>query len=106
MKLIAMESHRWSGTRREWGVPEACVRTLDEHVVRLHKIRLNCGVGKLRSPLEHRLDYPSRHVADVSIAMTARCEPGRLRNDAGFIEGWMVMVMVGLLPSALVNGIV
>jgi hypothetical protein len=26
-----------------------------------------------------------------------------LRNDAGFVEGWMVVVVVGL-PSAMVEG--
>ena len=44
-----------------------------------------------------------RHVADVNIATTARWEPSRLRNDAGFVEGW-----VRLLPSAyaaLVEGV-
>ena len=35
------------------------------------------------------------HVADVNIATTARCEPNRLRNDAGFVDGWMVVVVVG-----------
>ena len=42
------------------------------------------------------------HVADVNVATTARCEPSRLRNDAGFVEGWMVVVAVGLL---LVEGV-
>ena len=58
-----------------------------------------------RELLEHRLDHPARHVADVNIAMMTRCEPGRLRNDAGFVEGWMVVVMVGLLPGAFVEGV-
>ena len=43
------------------------------------------------------------HVADVNIATTARWEPSRLRNDAGFVEGW-----IGPLPSApavLVEGV-
>jgi hypothetical protein len=29
------------------------------------------------------------------MATTARCESNRLRNDAGFVEGW-----IGPLPSA------
>ena len=37
------------------------------------------------------------HVADVNIATTARCELSRLRNDAGFVEGRMVVAVVGLL---------
>ena len=43
------------------------------------------------------------HVADVNIATTTRCEPSRLRNDAGFVDGWMVVVMIGLVPRALVE---
>ena len=43
------------------------------------------------------------HIADVNIAGTARCEPSSLQNDVGFVEGWMVMVMVALLPSAVVE---
>jgi hypothetical protein len=39
----------------------------------------------------------------VNIATTARCEPSRLRKDAGFVDGWMVVVVVGLLPRALVE---
>ena len=35
------------------------------------------------------------HVAHVSIATTARCEPSTLRNDVGFVDGWMVVVAVG-----------
>jgi hypothetical protein len=38
------------------------------------------------------------------MATTARWEPSRLRNDAGFVDGWMVVVVVGLLPGALVKG--
>jgi hypothetical protein len=72
------------------------------------KINPAAAVGCLRlcprELLEHRLENPARHVADVNIAMTTRCEPVRLRNDAGFVEGWLVVVvMVGLLPSALVE---
>ena len=37
-----------------------------------------------------------RHVTDVNMARTARWEPSRLRNDAGFVEGW-----IGPLPSAV-----
>jgi hypothetical protein len=46
------------------------------------------------------------HVADVNIATTARCAPSRLRNDAGFVDGWMAVVVVWLLllPRALVEG--
>ena len=36
------------------------------------------------------------HVADVNITTTARCEPSRLRNDAGFVDRWMTVVVVGL----------
>ena len=34
-----------------------------------------------------------------------RIEPSRLQNDVGFVEGWMVVVVVvvGLLPSAVVK---
>jgi hypothetical protein len=44
------------------------------------------------------------HVADVNIVTTARSEPSRLPDDAGFVEGWVVMVGIGLLPRALVEG--
>jgi hypothetical protein len=41
----------------------------------------------------------------VNIATTARCEPNRLRNDAGFVDGWMAVDVVGLpLLRALVEG--
>ena len=44
------------------------------------------------------------HVADVNTATTARCAPSRLRNDAGFVDGWMAALVVGLLPRVLVEG--
>jgi hypothetical protein len=40
----------------------------------------------------------------VNISTTARCDPSRLWNDAEFVDGWMVVVVVGLLPRALVEG--
>jgi hypothetical protein len=51
---------------------------------------------QLRELLKYRLDHPARgYVADVNIATTERWESNRLRNDAGFVEGW-----IGPLPSA------
>jgi hypothetical protein len=38
------------------------------------------------------------------MAMKAWFEPSRLQNDAGFVEGWMVVAVIGLLPRALVEG--
>ena len=44
------------------------------------------------------------YVTDVNITTTAQCEPSRLRNDPGSVDRWMVAVVVGLFPRALVNG--
>jgi hypothetical protein len=43
------------------------------------------------------------HVAGVDLAIMARCEPRKLRNDVGFVDRGMVVVVVGLLPRALVE---
>ena len=45
---------------------------------------------------------------DVNITTTARCAPSRLWKDARFVDGWMAVVVIGLLllppPRALVEG--
>ena len=43
-------------------------------------------------------------VADMNIATTAQCKPSRLQKDAGSVDWWMVVVVVGLVPRALVGG--
>jgi hypothetical protein len=45
-----------------------------------------------------------RHVTDVNMARTARWEPSRLRNDAGFVEGW-IGPLPSAAPAALVEGV-
>lgn len=45
------------------------------------------------------------HVADVNIATTARCEPSKARNDAGFVDAWIVPASgLGAAACALVEG--
>ena len=45
------------------------------------------------------------HVAEVNIAMTARWVLNRLRNDDGFVEGWIEPLTLDAAAAALVEGV-
>jgi len=46
------------------------------------------------------------HVAEVNIAMTARCVLNKLWNDDGFVKGWMGLpTLNAAAEAALVKGV-
>jgi hypothetical protein len=46
------------------------------------------------------------HVAEVNMATTARWVLNRLRNDAGFVEGWIgLLALNAAAAAALVEGV-